>query len=99
MVSQPHTILLGGCIPHVDDALPCCFAPHSLMPALLPRSDEFRINSWRNFLEFHAGDVLVGAHLPYRPGPESLPPEGAIIQSQGNIGFLCTHGRALLALT
>ena len=44
MVSQRHTILLGGCIPHVDDALPCCFASRSLMPTLLPVGDEFRMN-------------------------------------------------------
>jgi hypothetical protein len=35
----------------------------SLMPALLPRSDEFRMNSWRNFLEFHAGNVDVGGFI------------------------------------
>src|SRR5215208_1352146 len=41
--SQPHAILLGGCIPHVDDALPYCLAPRSVsvVPALLPRGDEF----------------------------------------------------------
>jgi hypothetical protein len=74
MVSQPHAIRLGGCILYVDDALPCCFAPHSLMPALLPRSDEFRMNSWRNFLEFHAGDVHVGGSstLSPRPGEPTL---------------------------
>ena len=44
--SQPHAILLGGCIPRVEDALPCCFAPSSVsvMLALLPRGDEFRMN-------------------------------------------------------
>jgi hypothetical protein len=44
--SQPHAVLLGGCIALVDDALPCCFAPRSVsvMLALLPEGDEFRMN-------------------------------------------------------
>jgi len=85
MVSQPHTILLGGCIPHVDDALPCCFAPPSLMPALLPRSDEFRMNSWRNFLEFHTGDVHVGGSSTLSPRPGRPTLEGTIIRPEGII--------------
>jgi hypothetical protein len=33
-------------MPYVDDALPCCFAPRSVsvMPALLPKGDEFPMN-------------------------------------------------------
>ena len=44
--SQRHAILLGGCIEHVDDALPCCFAPPSVsvMPALLPKGNELPMN-------------------------------------------------------
>ena len=44
--SQPHAIHLGGCIVHIDDALPYRFAPRSgsVIPALLPRSDEFPMN-------------------------------------------------------
>jgi hypothetical protein len=64
---------------------PCCFASRSLScPPYLPVGDEFRMNSWRNFLENYVKAVFTGiAHLPYRPGPESLPFEGAIIHPRG----------------
>jgi hypothetical protein len=53
--SQPHAILLGECVPHVDHALPGCFAPRSVsvMLALLSRGDE----SLTNFVERRKGEV------------------------------------------
>jgi len=42
---QPHAIPLGGLFPQLDDAreLPC--VTPSLMPTLLPKGDESRMNS------------------------------------------------------
>jgi len=55
--SQPHVILLGGPFPQMDDA-PVWLCPAlSLMPTLLPRGDELRMNSWRNFLEPRQGSA------------------------------------------
>src|SRR5215213_1282392 len=64
----------------------------SLMPALLPEGDEFRMNSLRNFLEFHAGEVHVegSSTLAPRPGEPAL--GGSIIRPRGIIGVLCMTG-------
>src|SRR5215211_5579217 len=66
--SQPQAILLGGCILHVDDALPYWLAPRSVsvVPALLPKGDEFRMYSWRNFVELRNHEVRR-IHLPRTP--------------------------------
>ena len=78
MGSQPHAILLGGSIVHVDDALPCCFAPRSVsvMLALLPRGDEFRMNL------SSCGQLLlcVSVAIPFllrRGGRRYAPQQGA----------------------
>ena len=49
ITSQPHAIPLGGLLAQTDNAYVSLFV--SLMPALLPRGDEFQMNSWRTFLE------------------------------------------------
>src|SRR5215217_2730602 len=69
--SQPHAILLVGCIAHVEDALPCCCAPSSVSVtlALLPRGDEFRMNfeglgvSFSTYLLFCVAFLQVGREL------------------------------------
>jgi hypothetical protein len=57
--SQPCAIRLGGILPQGASASALLCVTLSLMPALLPRDEEFRMNSWRNHLELRQLEVLV----------------------------------------
>jgi hypothetical protein len=70
---------LGGCIAHVDDALPCRFASRSVSvtPTLLPTGDEFPMN-------FEGLDVVFSTYLLF-PAP-FLRVEGERRRERGSLG-------------
>jgi hypothetical protein len=75
MDSQPHAILLGGCIPHVDDGS-CVASRHTLfIPALLPASDESAMNfegvGVSFDMYFGSCRIVASGELTYENGPHA----------------------------